>query len=227
MNDFSLALLGDGTFARWGRDCPQLQAELCRQYTRSTFALTNHGLEGARVGNVLARIAGDYPKDGQTVRHVAAENPDIVLVESCAYSQFWDGPEGLSEYRDLLRRVWEEIERTTTSKRLFCIAAPPPRDRFLEGAPLFVHTSKGARARFADGVTMFLDEARVIAQDEGWPVADAGLELQKLLAEGASPRRFIDQNEGVYPSSLGYEVAARAIVRALDNQRFIEEKLNR
>ncbi len=227
MNDFSIALLGDGVFARWGEGCPELGAELCRLYTRSTFEIQNHGLDGSRVGNALLRIGADYEKDGRSVRHLAYSNPGIVILDSCAFSQFWDGPEGLSEYRDLLRRVWEEIERTTTAKPLFFLAAPPPRDRFLEGVPLFANTSKATRARFADGVSMFLEEARSIVLDEGWPFADAGEELKKLVAEGASIRRYFDQNDSFHPSRFGYELGAKVIAREIDNHRFIDEKMER
>lgn len=227
MNDFSLALLGDGVFARWGDGCPELSLELGRLYTRSTFEIQNHGLDGSRVGNALLRIGKDYEKDERSVRHLAYFNPGIVIVDSCAFSQFWDGPEGLSEYRDLLRRVWEKVEETTTAKILFFLAAPPPRDRFLEGMPLFANTSKAMRARFADGVAMFLDEARSIVMDEGWPVADAGEELKKLVAEGASIRRYFDQNDSVHPSRFGYELSAKVIAREIDNHRFIDEKMER
>lgn len=227
MNDFSIALLGDSIFERWGDDCPELHAELSRLYTRSTFDIQNHGLEGSRAGNALLRISSDYNKNGRLVRHLAYLNPGIVVVDSCAYSQFWDGPEGLTEYRDLLRRIWDEIERTTTAKSIFFLAAPPPRDRFLDGLPLFSNTSKATRARFADGVAMFLEEARSIVHDEGWPYADAGQELEKVVSEGASIRRYFDQNDGFHPSRFGYELAARVIARALDNNRFIDEKLNR
>ncbi len=227
MNDFSIALLGDGTFARWGEGCPELNAELCRLYTRSSFEIQNHGLDGSRVGNALGRISADYEKDGRSVRHLAYSNPGIVIVDSCAYSQFWDGPEGLTEYRDLLRRVWDEIERTTTAKPLFFLAAPPPRDRFLEGVSLFANTSKATRARFADGVAMFLEEARSIVLDEGWPHADAGEELKKQVTDGASVRRYFDQNDSFHPSRFGYELGAKVIARAVDNHRFIDEKMER
>ena len=227
MNEFSIALLGDGTIAGWGERCPELSAELGRLYTRSSFEIQNHGLDGSRVGNALLRIGSDYDKEGQKVRHLAHSNPDIVIVDSCAFSQFWDGSEGLSEYRDLTRRVWDEIERTTTAKRLFFLAASPPRERFLEGAPLFANTSQATRARFAEGVSRFLDEARSIVTDEGWPVADAGEELKKVIDQGASIRRYFDQNEGVHPSRLGYELAAKVIAREIDNHRFINEKMER
>lgn len=226
MNDFTLSLLGDSQFARWG-ECIELRAELSRLYTHSTFQLTNYGLEGARVGNALHRVCAPSEVNGKVLPPLSFENPRIVIVESCAHSQFWDGPEGLSEYRDLLRRVWEEIERTTTAKILFCLGAPPPRDRFLEGHPLFLGTSKATRARHADGVKMFLDEARAIAQDEGWPLADIGEEIDKRVKSGESIRRFWEQHEGTSLSRYGFQAAARAIVRELDNNRFVEERIQK
>ena len=217
---------GDSQLARWG-ECLELQAELGRLYTHSTFSLANYGLEGARVGNALHRICAPFERDGRVFPPLSYENPTIVVVESCAHSQFWDGPEGLSEYRDLLRRVWDEIERTTTAKRLFCLSAAPPRDRFLEGNPLFVGTSKATRARHADGVKMYLDEARSIAEDEGWPIADIGEEIDKRVRSGDSVRRFWEQHESTSLSRYGFKAAARALVRELDNSRMVEERIQK
>ena len=224
MNDFSLSLLGDSQLARWG-ECLELTTELARLYSHSSFSLANYGLEGARVGNALHRICAPSENSGKTMVPLSFQNPTIVILESCAHSQFWDGPEGLSEYRDLLRRAWDEIERTTTAKTLFCLSASPPRDRFLEGHPLFVNTSKATRARHADGVKMYLDEARSIAEDEGWPLADIGEEIDKRVKSGESVRRFWEQHEGTSLSRYGFEAAARALVRELDNSRMIEERI--
>ena len=226
MNDFSLALMGDDLWARWGA-CRELERELARLYTQSTFEIFNYGVVGSRVGNALDRVCNSFPRDGQNIRALSMENPGIVLVESCAYSQFWDGPEGMSEYRDLLRRLWDEIEKTTTAKMLFCVAPPPPRDRFLDGHPLFIHTSKATRARFADTVNMFVAEALAIADDEGWPVADMGAEIQKLIKSGESARRFFDQSDGASLSSYGYSVGSRVLVREMDNHRFVEEQISK
>jgi len=226
MNDFSLSLLGDSQFARWN-DCAELRDELGRLYSHSNFDIANFGVEGARVGNALHRVCAPFSLGDKSWPALSFANPRLVIFESCAGSQFWDGPEGLSEYRDLLRRVWEEIERTTSARILFCVAAPPPRDRFLEGHPLFIGTSKATRARFADGVKMFLGEARSIAEDEGWPIADIGAEIDKRVKTGESIRRFWDQHEGATLSRYGFEAAARAIVRELDNARMIEERIQK
>lgn len=227
MNDFLIALVGDGYFNRWGDGCPELQDELVRLYNHSEFRIANHALDGTRMGSALARITTDYMKHGLPVEHVAMCNPNVVLVESCAYSQFWDGPEGLTEYRDLLRRTYDEIDRTTSSKVLFCLAPAPLRDRFLENVPEFANASKATRGRFADTVKMYLEEARSIAEDEGWFCADIGEEIEKLVAEGQSPRRFINNNDNIYPSQRGYEIAAKIIVRAIDNHRYINETITK
>ena len=221
MNYSSIALLGDGVVGRWGADCAELRVELERLYTQSTFDILNFGRDDSRIGNALWRIGNDAGES----KNLAYSNPSIAIIESCAYTQFWDGPEGLSEYRDILRRIWDEVERTTTAKRLFCLAAAPPRDRFLEGLDAFHNTSKATRGRFADGVKMFIDEARAIAEDEGWPIADIDAEVQRRSSDGENARRFWDQNGNFYPSRYGYDLAARVIVRELDNNRFIEERI--
>ena len=223
MNHSSIALLGDGVFGRWGADCAELDVELTRLYTQSSFDVFNFGRDEARIGNALWRINNDSG-DSKNLSYL---NPDITIVEGCAYTQFWDGPEGLSEYRDVLRRIWDELEHTTTSKRLFCLAAAPPRDRFLDGLDNFHNTSKATRGRFADGVKMFIDEARSIAEDEGWPIADIDAEVMRRAKDGENARRFWDQNGNFYPSRYGYELAARVIVRELDNNRFIEERISK
>ena len=227
MNHFLISLLGDGVFDRWGEECPELESELTRLYTQSSFSIENHGLLNSRSGNGLWRINADYEKHGVKRRNLSLANPHVVVIESFAFTQYWDGPEGLTEYRDLLRRIWDEIERTTTAQRLFCLAAPPPREYFLEGVRNFQNSSKATRGRFADTVKMYLDEARAIAQDESWPVADVGAELERVLENKTFARRYFDQSENVYPSKLGYQLLARVIVRALDNERMIEEKTSK
>ncbi len=72
---------------------------------------------------------------------------------------------------------------------------------------------------------MFIDEARAIAEDEGWPIADIDAEVQRRSSDGENARRFWDQNGNFYPSRYGYDLAARVIVRELDNNRFIEERI--
>jgi hypothetical protein len=227
MTPLIFALLGDGILHRWGDECTELQSELSRLYTHTSFEIQNHGLQDSRVGNGLWRVGTDYEKSGVKTRHLSYFNPALVLVESFAYTQFWDGPEGLGEYRDLLRRIWEEIERTTTAKTLFCLAPPPLRDKFMEGSRNFQNTSKAQRARFADGVKMYLDEARQIAEDEGWPMADIADEVEKRVKAGESARRFIDGHDNIYPSHLGYQVCASVIVRTIDNQRFVDDRVTR
>lgn len=225
MNDFTISLLGDGIFDRWGDDCEELQDELTRLYSHSSFTIENHGLTGSRVGNALWRVTANYEKDGVKKKNLAYCNPDVVVVESFAYTQFWDGPEGLGEYRDLLRRIWDELDKASSAKRLFCLAPPPIRDRFMEGIRNFQNTSKAQRGRFADGVKMYLDEAQAIADDEGWPAIDINEEVMKRVNEGHSPRRFVDNQDHVHLSKFGFEQAARAIVRGIDMNRFIEERI--
>ena len=74
---------------------------------------------------------------------------------------------------------------------------------------------------------MFLDEARSIAEDEGWPAADIGEEIDKRVRGGEPVRRFWEQYEGTSLSRYGFQAAARAIVRELDNNRFIEERIQK
>ncbi len=235
MNSFRVALLGDSMFARWGARCPQLQVALKRQYQRSEFEIFNHGLAGSRAGNGLWRISHRYNPDLET--HSAFEsqataerrdslhwcNPYLVIIESFAYTNRIDGAEGLSEYRDLLRRMVETIQHTTEAKILFCVTMAPLRDSFLETAPTYVNTSRATRQRFADDVALYLDEARRIAQDERWPLADVAAEIQKRVDAGENPQRFVDHDDFQHLSPYGLEIQARVIVRAIDNGRMVEE----
>jgi hypothetical protein len=116
------------------------------------FDIHNHASSIRAWVNALWRITADYQKRKTKSVMCRSSIPTSSSWNRFAYTQFWDGPEGLSEYRDLLRRIWDEIERTTTAKRLFCIAPAPPRDKFLEGARNFQNTRKpserASRRRF-------------------------------------------------------------------------------
>ncbi|MDF2439262.1 MAG: hypothetical protein JWN98_246 [Abditibacteriota bacterium] len=225
MQTFKIALIGDSMFDAWGADCPEMHQELKRLYSHSEFNIENHGLSGSRAGNALWRIGNDYPRNGQLCRCLSMFNPDVTIVESFAYSNSSDGPEGLSEYRDILRRLVEEIQVTTGSQVLFCLGIPPHRDKFLETMPNFFNTSRATRQRMADDVKLYLDEARRIALDEGWAYADVCMDIEKRALAGEHMRRFINQSDCLHPSRYGYQIMANHITRAIDNHRMIEEKI--
>ena len=94
--------------ARWGLQCPDLQAALKRQYQRSQFEIYNHALSGSRAGNALWRITHRYPTtldDYDAYRAEQAEqvetsqwrdslhwcDPYLVIIESFAYANRIDG----------------------------------------------------------------------------------------------------------------------------------------
>lgn len=217
-----IALLGESMTDCWG-ECAELSSELKRLFKRSEFSIINHGLNDTRLGYGLHRISNHYLKRGQNTPPLSLSNPDIVIIESFAYNQHSDGPEGLTEYRDTLRRVFDEIEATTDAKILFYLTIPPHRDRFGENVPNFQNTSRVLRQGMADDIKLYLDEARRIAHDEGWQLADVCAEVEKRVEAGQNLRRFINQSNNVYPSQLGFEVTAGVLVQSLDDFRMIDE----
>lgn len=225
MQTFKIALVGDSIFDSWGDDCPEMSQELKRLYSHSDFLIENHGLAGSRAGHALWRVSNDYPKDGRLCRCLSMFNPHVTVIDSFAYSNRTDGPEGMSEYRDVLRRLVDEIRTTTASQILFCLSIPPHRDRFLETTPSYFNTSRATRQRMADDVKLYLDEARRIAQDEGWPIADVAIDIEKRVLAGENMRQFINQSDSLHPSRYGFQTMATLITRAIDNNRMIEEKL--
>ena len=227
MTTYRIALLGDGLFESWG-ECHELHTELRRLYQLTDFEIYNHGRYNSRAGYGLFRIANASQKPGgrsvRVVPPLLMDDPHIVVVESFAYTQRADGPEGLTEYRDLLRAIWAELEATTRAKRIFAIGPPPLRDRFGESAPELVNTSRALRSRMADDERLYLDEARGIAQDEGWPMTGVPTEIDKLIGLGDSPRRFVNGADNILPSRYGFEAMAAALVQTMDEFRYIEEK---
>jgi hypothetical protein len=225
MKPFRIALLGDAMTAAWGPDCPELKAELSRLFARTQFEITNHAMSGHRAGRALWHITHNYENAGVKQECVSNGNYDLVIFESFAYTDCEDDVEGLSEYRDILRRVWEEIERTTAAKALFYITLPPERDRFGETAERYLNVSKSARCRLADRVRLFLDEAQHITTDEEWPTANLLEDVLKKVENGDRLRRYINQANAITPSRYGFEAAARVIVRAMDTHGLIKEVL--
>ena len=209
---------------KWGSDCPQLGAELSRVFKRTTFEINNYGLSGTRAGHGLWRISHDFKDGNGEYRACLSYNdPDIVIIESFAYTNCVDDVESLAEYRDVMRSLWEEVGRTTAAQRLFLVPMPPDRDKFLETANNYYYTSKITRQRMADRATLYLEEALSIAQDEEWALADLYNEVQKKIESGDKLRRFINQSDCLHPSVYGYQAMARVIVRAIDKHEMIKE----
>ena len=220
-----IALIGDSMTEKWGPDCPQLGEELATMFSRTPIQIENYGLAGTRAGHGLWRISHDYKDSAGDYRSCVSYNdPDIVIVESFAYTNCGDDAESLSEYRDVLRGLWDEIERTTSAKILFCVTIPPDRERFLETSNNYYFTPKTTRQRLCDRATLYLDEALRIAQDEGWPLADVYNTVKKRVTQGDKIRRFINQSDCMHPSTYGFAAVARVLARAIDEHRMIIEK---
>jgi hypothetical protein len=223
MRPFKIALMGDVMTSSWGQDCPELHAELTRLFARTTFQIENHAMPGHRAGRALWRLTHDYEINGVRRECVSNGNFDLIIVESFAYTDCEDDVEGLTEYRTILRQIWDEIERTTAAKTLFLVTLPPERDRFGENSDRYINVSKAARARLADRVRLFLDEAQRIAHDEEWATADLMADVLKKMEGGDRLRRYINQSNAITPSRYGFEAAARVIARAMDTHRLINE----
>ena len=210
--------------AAWD-ECPELRAELSRLFPQTTFEIDNHALAGCRAGHALWCLTNDYA-DVSGVRRACVSNGNynLCIVESFALCDSEDDAEGLTEYRDILRRVWEEIERTSNARRLFVLAPPPDRERFGETARRYRNVSKATRARHADRVRLYLEEAQRIAADEEWPVADCFADVLQKVEKGDRLRRFVNQADCITPSLYGFENIASVITRAIDTHRIYEEK---
>jgi hypothetical protein len=220
-----IALIGDGMTEKWGPDCPQLAAELGRLYAYTSFEIDNHGLAGTRAGYGLWRVSHDYKDTAGNYRScLSYGDPDVVIIESFAYTNCSDDTESLTEYRDVMRNLWDEVERTTAAKMLFYVTIPPDRDRFVESLNNYYYTPKITRQRLADRAKLYLEEALRIAQDEGWPTADVYTDVQKRVASGDKLRRYINQSDNLHPSVYGFEAIARVVVRAIDDNRLILEE---
>lgn len=211
---------------RWGPQCPELMTELKRLYNRTEFVIENHGIPGTRAGYGLHRITHDYKSSAGTYCScLSYGDPSLVIIESFAYTNSADDAEGLTEYRDVLRRLYEEVVRTTAAKVLFYITIPPDRDRYVENMWNYFNTSKATRRRMADRVILYLDEAQHIAADEGWPTANLYADVNKKISEGTDKlSRYINQSDNMHPSIYGYEACARVIVRAIDDHRMVHEE---
>ena len=224
MKPYRIALLGDGTFAAWN-DAKELMAECHRLFTSTHIEIDNHGLAGCRAGHALWCLNNDYADTAGTKRGCVSNGfYDLIIVDSFALTDSEDDVEGLTEYRDVMRRVWDEIERTTTAQRLFHLGPPPDRDKYGESARRYRNVSKATRARHADRVRLYLEEAQRIAADEGWPVADCFADINDKLEKGDRIRRFINQADCLTPSHYGFENMARIIVRAMDTHGLLVEK---
>lgn len=219
-----IALIGDGMTEKWGPDCPQLADELLKMYSRTPIEIENYGLADTRAGHGLWRISHDYKDSAGNYRSCVSYNdPDVVIVESFAYTNCGDDAESLSEYRDVLRGLWDEISRTTSAKILFCVTIPPDRERFLETSNNYYFTPKTTRQRLCDRATLYLEEALRIASDEEWPTADVYNAVKKRVASGDKIRRYINQSDGMHPSSYGFSAIARVLARSIDEHRMIIE----
>lgn len=217
----TVACLGDSMFETMGEECAILKRELQTAYPQVEWVVQNHGVGSTRANYALYRLTHDYEHWGRTVKSLAYQNPDLVLLESFAYNHTLDREEGLKPYQAVMTRIVEHIRLYTGAKILFVRTIPPDHSRFLESVPNFYELPLENRQIIARTVDMYMAEAKEWAEGQGLPCADAYAACLEEIGRGVPHERFVDPGDNIHPSEYGHLAVARCIVEALQREELV------
>jgi len=224
-----MVAIGDGMVEHAGVGMPLLAAQLQAAWPNVPFEVINQGVTGSRVGHGLWRLTREYEQAGRQLTPIVTLQPDVVLLESFAYTNAADGvigDEGLRHLREMHWRIVSTIREKTAADIVFVVSVAPDGERFLETSPAYVHTPGAIRRWMAKDRRIYLEEAAKMAQSWELPIANAFQASMDAAARGTPLARFISATDWLHPSEEGHRLTAGLIVEALRQHKLLEPRLD-
>lgn len=218
----TIALLGDSMVEMAGPDYPALQEALRLRWREQVVQIVNHGVAQTRADHGLFRLTHDYIHR-EPRRCVAACDPDILVMESFAYSHRYDGEKGPEHVKTTLGKIIDTAARVMRARVVVMAMIPPDRDHFCENHPNWSATPAEFRASLADCATRCLEAAAELAHERGLPLANVYEEVQREVGRGTPLSWFIDPADNIHPSTYGFRFAADIIARTIREHDLVSD----
>jgi hypothetical protein len=204
----------------FGSDNAALASSLKAVYPQTAFTLYNYGLGGTPLTDAITRIVSGMTKERVTYPAIASLQPDIIIIESCAYNQTWSGPEALDVHWLTLANAIDTIHNTLPQARILLFATIAPNsDVFGDGAAN-LHFDTNEKLIRTTRIRAFLDNTVKFARSQNIPLADAY--TPSLASERQGNLQYINSGDHIHYSDTGRVFAANIITRALITQHVIK-----
>ena len=219
--EVKLALLGDSMVDTMG-DLKTLELALSQYFPNVKFRLLNYGVGSTPVESGLKRLSEGFRNHDQDFPSLFSQNPDIIIVESFAYNHPLATPEDITQYKNTLNQVINEI-RSKNITPLLLVTIGPNSETFAQGAP-GINWSPEQKKIATEEIRAFLEVAIDVAKSSGIPLIDAY--HPSLDINGNGKQIFINPGDNIHPSQAGIELVSDLITQKLKELSIIEQALS-
>jgi disulfide oxidoreductase YuzD len=218
-NSYTIVAIGDSMVDTLGKSMPELSSELKRNYPETNFQIHNYGIGSTNLQDALKRINQGMTKENSVYPPVVELNPDLVIIESCAYNQVWTGPESLDEHWLTLAKAVDLVNQNLPQAKLALMATIAPNSAvFGDGAPE-ISFSRNEKLIRTTKIRAFLENTLKFAESQAIPVIDAY--SPSLETEGDGKLLYINSGDHIHYSLQGKLFTVQKITQLLVNNRIL------
>ncbi len=215
----TVIVLGDSMIDTLQPGLPQLESALKKLYPHKRFNIVNYGVGASNIEYALFRLTNDYQYLDQKYPSLISLNPDIVVIESFAYNNFGNSPEGIDRQWLGLGAVTTVIkEKLPQSKIVLAATIAPNSIIFGNGIP-GVQFSALEKIEKTKTVKLYLQNLVNFATSQSFPLANA---YHPSLENGEGKKEYINPNDGLHPSGPGGEFFCQAVAQTIFDHRLVD-----
>lgn len=210
--EVTIALLGDSMTDTLGIDFPALQTLLKQKFPGIQPFIINYGVGGTNIDQGIPRITSGYSYQGRSLKAMAEEHPDIVILESFAYNPFPFDEGALEKHWLSLSYAVDSIRTNIPGAKIVIgVTIAPNTNVFGDGAGLsFQPKDKQERTNV---IRNYLESTIQFAKGEHFPLADAYTPSRDSTGNGIL--KYINRGDDIHPSGDGATLYAQAVVTAI------------
>jgi hypothetical protein len=197
---YTIAVLGDSMIDTLQPDLPQLQSALAKYYPNRKFNLLNYGVGGRNIEYGIYRLTNDYEYQGNRIKSLISQNPDIVVVESFGYNNFGNSQAGIDQHWQDLSELTTTLKQKLPKTKIVLAATIAPNSVIFGNGIKDVHFSAMEKIEKTSTIKLYLQNMVNFATSQGFPLADA---FHPSLFNNEGFKEFINAGDNLHPSGPG------------------------
>jgi hypothetical protein len=210
----TIAAVGDSLTDLMGPDLPYLKKVLKAYYPQAQFNFFNYGVGAQNIEKVADRLTREYDYQGRHYQMLSSINPDLVILESCAYNPFMEEGDYLNRHWSGMAKTVDLIKGQTKAKIMILATIAPAKEKFGQG-PAGVNWPPDLSWQHAERINQYLNNAVNFAHSAGLPLVD--VYHQSLLANGEGNPNYINPGDHIHQNVAGDEFISQLLAPKIYN----------
>ncbi len=195
-----IALLGDSMIDTLGSGAPSLASALAPYLPNYQLNILNYGYGASNIEYAQTRLISDYDYNNQHVPSLISQSPDVIVIESFAYNNFGNTPQGLSRQQTALTNIVNTIKQKLPNCKIIIAATIAPNATIFGNGITGLNLTSTEKIEKTATIKLYLNNAIKFATTKNIPLADA---YHPSLINGDGNPDYISTKDHLHPSLIG------------------------